>query len=164
MGLRIGVGSYHLLLREVKTASAGLQLRDACSCERFEQQYLGGVGVLVYELLRDEGILLVRPQGPIQPGDFESVAKVVDPYIEEKGQLRGIMIEAQSFPGWDSFAALLSHLRFVRDHHRLIAKIAAVSDSTILSIAPQVAKHFVKAEVRHFNANDRETALAWLRE
>ena len=120
--------------------------------------------MLVYELLRDEGILLVRPQGPIQGGDFESIAKVVDPYIEEKGQLRGIMIEAQSFPGWDSFAALLSHLRFVRDHHRLIAKIAAVSDSTILSIAPQVAKHFVKAEVRHFNANDREAALAWLRE
>lgn len=120
--------------------------------------------MLNHELLRDEGILLVRPQGPIQAGDFESIAKLVDPYIEEKGKLRGIMIEAQSFPGWDSFAALLSHLRFVRDHHRLIAKIAAVSDSTVLSIAPQLAKHFVKAEVRHFNASDRGAAFAWLRE
>jgi hypothetical protein len=119
--------------------------------------------MLTHELLRDEGILLIQPQGPIQAGDFESVAKTVDPYIENQGTLQGVMIEAQSFPGWDNFAALVSHLRFVRDHHRLITKIAAVSDSAILSLAPQIAKHFVKAEVRHFNANDREAALSWLR-
>ena len=106
---------------------------------------------------------MVRPQGPIRVGDFEAVAKVVDPYIEQAGGLRGIMVEASSFPGWDSFAALVSHLRFVRDHHRLVAKIAAVSDSAILSIAPHIAKHFVKAEFRHFDANEREAALAWLR-
>jgi hypothetical protein len=120
--------------------------------------------MLRHELLTDDGILLVRPQGPIQAGDFEAVAKVVDPYIEQNGRLRGVMVEAQSFPGWDTFAALLSHLRFVRDHHRFIAKVAAVSDSTILSIAPQIAKHFVKAEFRHFSAEDRKAALAWLRE
>ncbi|GKS58141.1 hypothetical protein YTPLAS18_16680 [Nitrospira sp.] len=73
--------------------------------------------MLAYELLRKEGILLVRPQGPIQAGDFEAVATVVDPYIEQAGRLRGVLIEAPSFPGWDSFGALLSHLRFVRDHH-----------------------------------------------
>ena len=119
--------------------------------------------MLGYELLRDEGILFIRPQGRIQAGDFDSVAKVVDPYFAEKGRLQGVMIEAQSFPGWDTFAALLSHLRFVRDHHRLVSKIAAVSDSAILTILPHVAKHFVKAEVRHFDAQDREAALAWLR-
>ena len=118
--------------------------------------------MLRYELLRDEGILLIRPNGPIEAGDFECVAKVVDPYIEEKGRLQGILIEATSFPGWDTFGALVSHLRFVRDHHRLVSKIAAVSDSAILSVLPHIAKHFVKAEVRHFNATDREAALAWL--
>jgi hypothetical protein len=119
--------------------------------------------MLAHELLRDEGILVIRPQGPIQAGDFEAIAKVVDPYIEQTGGLRGLMVEAPSFPGWDSFAALVSHLRFVRDHHRQVAKIAAVSDSAILSIAPHIAKHFVKAEFRHFDANQREAALAWLR-
>ena len=120
--------------------------------------------MLTHELLRDEGILILRPQGPLQVGDFTSLASVVDPYLQEHGALRGIMVDAQSFPGWDSFAALVSHLRFVRDHHRLIGKVAAVSDSPILSAAPQLAKHFVKAEVRHFGANDRATALAWLRQ
>ena len=120
--------------------------------------------MLTHELLRDKGILLVRPQGPIQAGDFETIARLVDPYIEQTGGLRGIMVEAPSFPGWESFAALISHLKFVRNHHELVAKIAAVSDSAVLSFAPQIAKHFVKAEFRHFNANDREAALAWLDE
>jgi hypothetical protein len=118
--------------------------------------------MLTHELLRDKGILLIWPQGPIEVDDFESVAKRVDPYIEQTGKLRGVMIEAASFPGWDSFAALVSHLRFVRDHHRLIAKVAAVSDSAILSIAPHIAKHFVNAEFRHFHANERAAALRWL--
>jgi hypothetical protein len=120
--------------------------------------------MLTHELLRDEGILILRPQGPLQASDFSSLASVVDPYIQERGRLRGIMVDTDSFPGWDSFAALSSHLRFVRDHHRLIGKIAAVSDSPVLSTVPQLAKHFVKAEIRHFNANERATALAWLRQ
>jgi len=120
--------------------------------------------MLTHELLRDEGILILQPQGPLQAGDFTSLASVVDPYLHEHGTLRGIMVDAPSFPGWDSFAALVSHLRFVRDHHRLIGKIAAVSDSPILSVVPQLASHFVKAKIRHFSANDRATALAWLRQ
>jgi len=52
----------------------------------------------------------------------------------------------------------------VRDHHRLIGKIAAVSDSAVLSLAPQIAKHFVKAEIRHFSGNERAAALAWIRQ
>jgi hypothetical protein len=119
--------------------------------------------MLEHELRRDEGILIIRPRGPLQAADFTSLAAIVDPYIEAHGGLRGIIIEASSFPGWDSFAALISHIRFVRDHHRLIGKIAAVSDSAVLSIAPQLARHFVKAEVRHFSVTDRQAALSRLK-
>ena len=120
--------------------------------------------MLDYELQRAEGLLVIRPRGPLQADDFTSLAAVVDPYVEAHGHLRGLMIEASAFPGWDNFAALVSHVRFVRDHHRVIRKIAAVSDSPILSIAPQLAKHFVNAEIRHFNASERSAALDWLRE
>jgi len=54
--------------------------------------------MLTHELLRDEGILILRPQGPLQASDFTSLAKVVDPYLEEHGTLRGIMVDAQSSP------------------------------------------------------------------
>jgi SpoIIAA-like len=119
--------------------------------------------MLHHELRRDEGILILRPEGPLEASDFERVALEVDPYIEEKGKLHGLMVDTESFPGWSDFGAFVSHLTFVRDHHRRIEKIAAVSDSGFLSIAPRIASHFVEAELRHFPYHEKEAALDWLR-
>jgi hypothetical protein len=116
-----------------------------------------------YELLREEGILVIRPQSALEAADFQRITHEVDPYIEANGKLRGVMVESRSFPGWKDFASLLAHLKFVKDHHRRIAKVAVVSDSSILSAAPKIASHFVQAEVRHFAHSQREEALAWLR-
>jgi hypothetical protein len=119
--------------------------------------------MVAFELLRTEGILILRPQGRLEAADFEKLAQEIDPYIEASGKLHGLMIDAESFPGWKDFAALVAHLRFVRDHHRRIEKVAVVSDSTFLSIAPNIASHFVQADLRYFPHDERETALAWLR-
>ena len=119
--------------------------------------------MISFELLRDEGILVVEPQGTLEAADFAALTREVDPYIEENGRLRGLLIQSESFPGWGDFGALISHLAFIRDHHRDIGRVAAVTDSAFLSIAPRVASHFVKAEVRHFDFSDRKAALAWLR-
>jgi hypothetical protein len=116
-----------------------------------------------YELLRGEGILVIRPETSLEAGDFQRIAQEVDPYIEANGKLHGLMIDAGSFPGWKDFAALVAHLKFVKDHHRKIEKIAAVSDSSVLTIAPKIASHFVQADVRHFAHSQMEEALAWLR-
>jgi hypothetical protein len=118
--------------------------------------------MIEHDLQRDRGILILKPKGPLQAADFTALAAVVDPYIEARGDLNGLMIDAQSFPGWDDFAALVSHLRFVRDHHRKIRRIAVVSDSALLAVGPKIANHFVTAEVRPFGAADRAAALAWL--
>jgi hypothetical protein len=120
--------------------------------------------MLNYNLLNDEGILILTPTGALEESDFAAVARAIDPFIEEKGDLRGLVIEAESFPGWNDFGAFISHLRFIRDHHRYIGKVATVSDSTILSVGPRVASHFVNAEVKHFESADREAALDWIRE
>jgi hypothetical protein len=40
--------------------------------------------------------------------------------------------------------------------------VAAVSDSGFLRIIPSVASHFVKAEIKHFNHDDKDRALEWL--
>ena len=114
------------------------------------------------ELLSNQGILIITPEGPLQKSDFENLALLVDPFIEAQGELRGILIHAESFPGWADFAALLSHLKFVKNHHQHVAKIAAVTDSGFLSIMPSIVSHFIHAEVRHFDYNDKDSALIWL--
>ena len=119
--------------------------------------------MLSHELLGDEGILIVSPRQSLESADFESVSQAVDPYIEQHGPLAGLLIDAESFPGWQNFGALLSHFRFVRDHHRNIRKVAAVTDDKLLSFLPAVASHFVAADVKHFPYADKQAALEWLR-
>ena len=116
------------------------------------------------ELLPDQGILLISPEGPLQKSDFVMLTNLVDPYIETNGELHGILIHTQSFPGWTDFAALSSHLKFVKDHHQHITKVAAVTDSGFLSIMPTIVSHFIHAEVRHFDYKDKESALIWLQD
>ena len=118
--------------------------------------------MISHEFLPEKSILVVHPEERLSKEDFEQLAAAVDPLIEERGELRGLMIEAPSFPGWQNFEGFFSHIRFVRDHHKDIEKVALVSDSNVASIAPKIANHLVAAEVRHFPAAERDGALAWL--
>jgi hypothetical protein len=115
-------------------------------------------------LLCDRSILVITPYGPLQKRDFEQLAKEISPFIAANGKLAGVLIHAKSFPGWESFGALVSHLKFVADHHRQIERIAAVTDSGFLKIVPRIASHFVRAQIKHFEFEEEDRALAWLEE
>jgi SpoIIAA-like len=95
------------------------------------------VVTIEFKLLRDAGVLIVAPKQALTAEDFRAISRTVDPYISENGKRTGLLIEARSFPGWDSWDALTEHISFVRDHHRKIERVAVVTDSTILTIAPQ---------------------------
>jgi hypothetical protein len=47
--------------------------------------------MLLFELLRDKGILVVQASAPLQARDFRSLTATVDPYITERGQLAGLL-------------------------------------------------------------------------
>lgn len=121
--------------------------------------------MLKHQLLEDKGILILKPNNRLTEEDFTLLAKeVVDPYLEKHHSLHGLMIYTESFPGWNNFAALISHLKFVRDHQRQIEKVAAVTDSGFLSVMPKIADHFLRAKVQHFDYQDKDRALLWLAE
>jgi len=118
--------------------------------------------MLRFELLRDAGILVVEPRDALTADDFRAIARTIDPYIEERGKLTGLLVDAPSFPGWESFGALIQHLKFVRDHHRKIDRVAAVTDNEFLKIAPRIAEHFAHPEIRVFPSTERAQAMVWL--
>lgn len=60
------------------------------------------------ELLRREAILVILPEGSLEASDFQRIAQAVDPYIDNNSKLHGVMIDAESFPGWKDFASLVS--------------------------------------------------------
>ena len=118
-----------------------------------------------FELMKEKGILIAEPHGPLSRDDFANLAAAVDPFIEQNGELNGLMLcPGKHFPGWENFSSLLAHFKFVKNHHRHIAKVAAVTDSGFLSILPHIASHFVQAEVKHFDTKDKEKAMEWLEE
>ena len=115
------------------------------------------------KLLRNDGILVVSPVDKLDSTDFEQLRLLVNPYLEEHGELNGLLIDAESFPGWNDFASLLSHINFINNYEEKIERVAAVTDNGFLAILPKVANYFVGAEVRHFGYQQRDTALNWLR-
>ena len=115
-----------------------------------------------FELLRAQRILTITPEGPLQAADFQKLSEAVDPLIETEGDLKGLLIDAPSFPGWESFGDMVSHIKFVKNHERHIEKVAVVSDSGFLSIMPRFISHFIHAQIRHFGSSEKVQALAWL--
>jgi len=109
-----------------------------------------------------KSIALFEPHGPLSEGDFKSAVEVVDPWIEKNGRLRGLIIKTRSFPGWETFGALSSHLSFVREHHKKIRRVAFVTDSVLGNIAENLAGHFVSAKIKRFPYESLEQATTWI--
>ncbi|OBC06413.1 hypothetical protein A5784_09905 [Mycobacterium sp. 852013-50091_SCH5140682] len=111
---------------------------------------------------KENAIVVVRPESPLDRNDFVELGKLVDPQIEAHGDLAGLIIDAPKFPGWDSFGALVTHIRFVHDHHKHVKKIAVMTDSHLGDFAEHLAAHFVSAEIRKFPAGDVVEAQRWI--
>lgn len=117
---------------------------------------------LEFDLDRKSGVLCLVPKESLQSADFEALTEVVDSYVEDGGSLSGLAIDTGHFPGWNDISAFLAHMRFIRDHHKLIPRVAIISDDRLLSTMPGVADHFVSAKVRHFPTQERSQAMSWV--
>ena len=73
----------------------------------------------------------------------------------------GVVLHARAFPGWENVGSLLRHVRFVRDHHRTVRRVALAADAKLADLAPRLAEHFVRAELRHFGYDELDDAIAW---
>jgi len=111
---------------------------------------------------QENRIAFLEPQAALEKSDFESAAAQIDPLIEETGGLAGLIIKVDCFPGWDSFVALVSHMKFIKNHHREVKRVAFVTDSPIGNMAEKLGSHFVVAEVKHYGFQAQEDAKAWI--
>ena len=120
--------------------------------------------MILLKIIRDEGIVIIEPSGSLEETNFKRLTEKVDAYIAEKGYINGILIHTKEFPGWESFGAFTHHIQFIKEHHKKVKRVAAVTDSKFMSIAPLIANHFVSAEVKHFDYEDMEAAKKWIKD
>lgn len=120
----------------------------------------GETSTLTHRRLENRGVLVLEPNDELHIEDFDHMASLVDPWIEE-GDLAGIVIHAEDFPGWEDLAGMLTHLKFVREHHKKIPRVALAIDGVMAKAGPALAKHFVQAEIRHFAYDQLHAAIEW---
>ena len=118
--------------------------------------------MIEFKLDPTSAILTIHPRSALDKNDFVELGQAVDPEIEKHGDLAGLVLDAAHFPGWDSFGALVSHLKFIRDHHKPVKKIAVVTDSPMGDAAEHITSHVVAAEIKHFPAGQTGQAEAWI--
>ncbi|MDQ2707220.1 MAG: STAS/SEC14 domain-containing protein [Actinomycetota bacterium] len=140
-------------------------VRVFCNHERDEAlAWLGGLpegtGV-THRLVAESGVIEVEVTRPLRVQDFDALALTADTWLDAHETLRGIVIHAREFPGWENVAGLVRHIRFVRDHHRKVRRVALVADSKLATLAPHLVEHFVRAEVKNFGYDELDEALAW---
>ena len=119
--------------------------------------------MLDFSILTPEGILVLEPKAPLTKEDFSALGTAVDLYLSSHAKLRGVLIHAKAFPGWENFGGFATHMRFVRDHHEKVERVAVVTDSPLAGMVASLGKHFISAEVKHFPYLDVAKALDWLK-
>ena len=120
--------------------------------------------MITYKILKDDRIVIIEPLGPIKRSDLDALTRDVDNYIRQKGIIRGMIISTRSFPKWHNLGAFIKDMKFVFAHQRKIQRVASVTDSKLLMMVHNTARHVLFPEIRHFSYGDIEAAIKWIRE
>ena len=118
--------------------------------------------MLEVTLNEKESIAILEPHGALCEDDFKIANESIDPFIEEHGELDGVIIYTESFPGWDSFSSLITHLKFIKEHHKKVSHVAFVTNSVVGVLSEHVTSHFINAEVKTFAFDELDEAKKWI--
>ncbi len=112
---------------------------------------------------KESPIVTFEPEGELKESDFEILPKILDPFIKIHKRLDGFVVLAETFPPYEEFAACLGYLKFVKNQHKKVKRIALVTDSPIGEWKERLAEHFIAAEIRRFPYDAYEEAKRWVK-
>jgi hypothetical protein len=109
-------------------------------------------------------LVVLTPEGALTEEDFDRLNEAVDAHINAHDEVPNILVHPRGIPHWASLGAIHKHLHFVKEHHRLVKKLAVVGDIGLLAVLPPLVDHFVGAKLRHFPEEKFAAARQWLEE
>lgn len=113
------------------------------------------------EFTESQKALVVRFAGELTEQDFKKLGEMIDDHINQADEIPNLVLHISKIPHWDSYKTLKTHLKLVKAHHRLINKVAVVSDTLTFAIIPYIMDHFLSAKVRHFPLDHLDDATLW---
>lgn len=99
--------------------------------------------------------------GKLQSSDLDKLAKLADESIKKHGKVR-LFINSSLFEGWDDFATMQKHFRFVQEHHNYVEKLSIITGPWWQNFMLSFAKIFIHPKVKTFEVGEEEVALKWL--
>lgn len=109
-----------------------------------------------------QGVLLLDVKKSFSAQDFEIISELIDPYFEEHGELRGVIINSPKFPYWSGALNRIEYLNFARSNHYKFKKVALGMGGFFTKIVLGIAKRYAHPEAKMFKYNQIEKAQNWI--
>ncbi len=110
---------------------------------------------------REGDVVTARLIGKLDPGAYVGANEEIDNLMSHAEHVR-LVLDLREFDGWSGLSALGDHLSLVRDHYRVLERIAIVADKAWQKMAGKIMARFVNAQTRFFDSGDYDGAVAWV--
>lgn len=119
-----------------------------------------------YEINFDKSTLTIKAvvKGRLREGDIKNKIKPqLVQIFKENSQIKGALIDAIDFHGWDELSEMIEHFIFLKDYDERIHKIAILADE-VWKKALQAIGVSLETKIRVFGSDEAEKAQNWLQE
>src|SRR6478735_3987662 len=83
-----------------------------------------------------ENVVALTPQGALTEEDFDRVGEAIDGHMNERDAAPNILVHVHGIPHWASLSAMSRHFHLVKEHQRMVKKVAFVGDVGLLGALP----------------------------
>ncbi len=108
------------------------------------------------------GVLLLDVKNAFTHDDFKNISKIIDPFFEARGELKGLIINAKKFPYWTDSYNRSEYLNFARNNHHKFEKVALGMGGFFTKIVARIARGRVHPEIKLFKYNQIDKAQNWI--
>ena len=117
---------------------------------------------MIEKLNKSSGnVLGYEISGTVKKGDYETLVPEVQAIVEEEGSAN-LLLDMTDFK-WEALDTWGADMKFGRDDHKKIDKMAVVGDKRWHKWIGKIADPFFAGEAEYFDTADSEAVWAWLR-
>lgn len=132
-------------------------LKDVEAARRWLQESLGSIHI------SDLGgpALHIQLLGKLDPEIYSRAEDDLDARLCEHDSFRRLL-DLREFDGWEGLSALEAHFSLVREHAPLVRRLAIIGKKPWQRMAERIARRFINAETKFFDAEDFDKGKGWL--
>jgi len=109
-------------------------------------------------------VLGVKASGKVTDGDYKDVLiPKMDSLLEEYGRGRFLYYLSDEFESFE-LGAIWDDMKYAAGHSDKFDKLALVGGPAWVDWTANISRHFVKAEIRTFTADELAAAWEWIEE